>query len=402
MAKKFSKLTRLAMRQLQPGQTIYEHGILFERLPNGDGRFASEIMISGERIRRTIGKESEGVTREQAEEFIEQLRTDARHERLNLPKRRKVGIRFKEAAEKYIATLRETGGSDIERKSRRFELHLTPFFGARPLAKIDSDEIGRYKKQRAEQGASPATINRELAALSHMLGLAVDWKWIPGKPRIRRLAEGPGRIIYLTQEQALRLREVAAASDYPHVWLFIEVGIATSMRRSEILRIRVSDVDVARRIIYVPRAKAGPREQPITVYLAELLGKLLDGMKPDDWLFPSSRSGSGHMEWLETAFRTVVQQAGLDPAQVTRHTLRHTAITHAVQAGIDLTTVQRLSGHETLAMVARYSHQNGAHIQASMDRYEARIPPPQTPGTITSVLPAAPERAAMPEEHDKT
>lgn len=56
-----------------------------------------------------------------------------------------------------------------------------------------------------------------------------------------------------------------------------------------------------------------------------------------------------------------------------RHTLRHTAITHLVQAGIDLPTVKRISGHKTLAMVERYSHQNGQHIQAAMDKFGQRM-----------------------------
>ncbi len=52
--------------------------------------------------------------------------------------------------------------------------------------------------------------------------------------------------------------------------------------------------------------------------------------------------------------------------------MRRSAITHLVQAGVDLPTVQRISGHKTLQMVARYSHQNGEHIQAAMDVLEKR------------------------------
>jgi site-specific recombinase XerD len=76
---------------------------------------------------------------------------------------------------------------------------------------------------------------------------------------------------------------------------------------------------------------------------------------------------------IEKAFRRVVHDAGMDPARVVRHTLRHTAITHLVQAGVDLPTVKRISGHKTLAMVERYSHQNGEHIQMAMDKLERRI-----------------------------
>jgi site-specific recombinase XerD len=63
----------------------------------------------------------------------------------------------------------------------------------------------------------------------------------------------------------------------------------------------------------------------------------------------------------------------MNPDEVVRHTLRHTAITHLVQAGVDLPTVQRISGHKTLSMVARYAHQNGADVRAAMDKLEARL-----------------------------
>ncbi|MGH8658509.1 MAG: tyrosine-type recombinase/integrase [Gammaproteobacteria bacterium] len=75
---------------------------------------------------------------------------------------------------------------------------------------------------------------------------------------------------------------------------------------------------------------------------------------------------------IEKPFRRVVAVAGLDPKEVVRHTPRHTAITHLVQAGIDLPTVQRISGHKTLQMVVRYSHQSGAHIQTAMDKLSQR------------------------------
>jgi len=71
MAKTFQKLTRPEMRKLSPGKKIAEHGITFERHANGDGVFTVNIMVDGQRIHRVIGRESDGTTRTQAEEFIE-------------------------------------------------------------------------------------------------------------------------------------------------------------------------------------------------------------------------------------------------------------------------------------------------------------------------------------------
>jgi len=98
----------------------------------------------------------------------------------------------------------------------------TPFFGKMPLSKISIFDIERYKKQRLEEDVqqnitkdgtpiykgktSPGTINRELAALSHLFTKAVEWGWLDHKPAsIKRLKENGGRITYLTVDQIKRL-----------------------------------------------------------------------------------------------------------------------------------------------------------------------------------------------------
>lgn len=89
---------------------------------------------------------------------------------------------------------------------------------------------------------------------------------------------------------------------------------------------------------------------------------------------PCLGSKSGHTLAIEKPFRRVVANTGLDVEQVNRHTLRHTAITHLIQARIDLPTVKRISGNKTFSMVERYAHQNGEHIQTAMDKLKVRFP----------------------------
>ncbi len=331
-------------------------------------------MVDGQRIHRVIGKESDGVTRFQVEEYIAKVKTDARSGRLSLPKGRKVALGFKGAAEKYLNKLKEEGGKDLKAKNMRLRFHLKPFFKDKPLSSITTFDIERYKKLRKESKASPGTINRELAVLSHLFSKALEWKWINHKPAIiRRLKENPGRIVYLTSEQIPRLIEAAKKDQNPQVYPFIVIGLETGMRRMEILSIRLEHINIARKIIFIPNAKSGSREQPITRSLAEFLNGYLKTAKPNqEWLFPS-KSKTGHTVAIEKAFRRVVANAGFDPKEIVRHTLRHTAITHLVQSNVDLPTVKRISGHKTLAMVERYSHQNGEHISAAMDKLESRI-----------------------------
>jgi len=71
MVARFTRLTRPAMRKLAPGRRLHQHGIAYEKLPNGDGRFLVNVMVDGQRVHRVVGLESAGVTREKAEQLIE-------------------------------------------------------------------------------------------------------------------------------------------------------------------------------------------------------------------------------------------------------------------------------------------------------------------------------------------
>ncbi len=400
MGKTFNKLTRQAMRKLAPGKRITEHGITFERTQENDGVFTVNVMVDGQRIHRVVGRESDGTTRTQAEEFIAKIRADAKHDRLALPKGRKIALSFRDAAAKYLDKLALEGGKDLKMKKIRLERHLVPFFAETPLSKISHSEIERYKTLRQrqssfrggdtlsvkakEQGIQPSqkrnpvkssTINQELTVLLHLFNKSVDWGWINHPPaKIKQLKEGEGRIVYLTVEQIGKLIESTKVSSNPQLYPFVVIGLETSMRQSEILSIQRENIDLDRRVIWIPKAKAGKREQPITAHLAEFLANWMAALPlGTPWLFPSPAAKSGHTVDIRKPFVKAVIAAGLDPAQVVRHTLRHTAITHLVQAGIDLPTVKRISGHKTLAMVERYAHQNGQHIQSAMDRLQQRM-----------------------------
>jgi integrase len=375
VSRRFTKLTRPAIRLLKPHQSITEHGISFRRETSGDGVYSVNIMVDRRRIHRVIGRESEGVTRQQAEEFVAAARTDARRERLNLPEGRKTPLGFREAAVRYVERLEQEDGKNIRAKRRQLNQHLVPFFGDRPLTQIASFDIERYKRNRRQSGAAEGTVNRELAVLSHLLNKFLEWRWLKALPvKVKAFKENGRRIIYLTTDQCRALEEASAQDQNENVHAFVMVGLRTGMRHSEILAIRREDIDLERRVIWIPKAKAGAREQPITGDLADYLTRRLKMLPPGcPWLFPSPGSRTGHVHTIRKAFRRSVARAGMDPDQITPHVLRHTVVTHLVQAGVDLPTVQRISGHKTLSMVARYAHQSGAHIQTAMSTLESRM-----------------------------
>lgn len=172
------------------------------------------------------------------------------------------------------------------------------------------------------------------------------------------------------------------------------------MRHSEILSARFEHVDFANLRLFVPHAKSGMREQPITKQLADMLAKEREMRDNPEWIFPAARprlSAEGRRTRMDRPFQRAVLRAGLDPKQVTPHVMRHTAITRLVQAGVDLPTIQQISGHKTLSMVLRYTHIHGEHINKAISVLGYGIPElcqNKTPGTITPKLHIVSEKTA--------
>jgi integrase len=378
MALRFSRLDRQTVRQLKAGEKLRERGITVERLLDGDLRYSVNVMVDGLRIHRVIGRESDGVTRTQCEEFIEKARTDARSGRLSLPKGRKVALTFAVADNDYLTRLEQGGGKNLAIKRRQLRMYLRPFFGAMRLDGISGFMIEKYKKRRLDSGAASATVNRELATLSHLFNKAVEWKWldqIPARPK--KLTESAGRIIALTDSECDFLMTAAITGADPDLWLFVAFGLNTAMRHSEILAARWDQLDLGRRRLFIPNAKAGEREQPITPELVDILQRERETRHDRaGWIFPSQHADSrtGHRVRMDRPFRDAVARAGLNPEAVTPHVMRHTAITRLVEAGVDLPTVQRISGHKTLAMVLRYAHVHGRHIDLAIRALGRTLP----------------------------
>lgn len=391
MALRFAKLTRPAIRALRPGGRIAEHGIVAERQSSGDVRYSVNVMVDRARIHRVVGRESEGVTREQAERLIERLRTEAREGRLNLPKGRKVALGFADGSDNYLARLEAGAGKNVDRKRQQVRDFLKPHFGKLRLDGVSDFAVRTFIKCRRDAGAADSSINRELATLSHLLNSAAEWHWIGRDkvPKVGRLKEGAGRIIAMTPAQCGALLQAAIGDQDPDLWLFVLVGLHTSMRHGEIRRLRWEHFDEHRRRFFIPKAKAGEREQPMTAELAKVMIEER-GQRDDQegWIFPAGPGGQqGHRHTFRKAFRRAVTAAGMNPDQVTPHVMRHTVITRLVKQKVDLPTIQRISGQKTLSMVLRYTHVDGVHIDEATDVLSMPVP-----GTVTPELHERPRR----------
>ena len=136
----------------------------------------------------------------------------------------------------------------------------------------------------------------------------------------------------------------------------------TGMRRTEVSRLKVRDVDSKRMMIRVDRGKSGvSRNLPLSPALLETLREYWRWKKPRTHLFPAQ---------LWYACTEAARHAGLTK-HVTPHTLRHSWATHLLEAGTDLRTIQIFLGHGDLETTAKYLHLSQRHLQAVANPLEA-------------------------------
>ena len=185
--------------------------------------------------------------------------------------------------------------------------------------------------------------------------------------------------IILTREEAIRL--IDSASNLFHRAMLITM-YSTGMRRAELCRLKVEDIDSTRMLIHIRQGKGGKdRDVPLSPKVLETLREYWRWMKPKMYMFPGTINGSRAdkpitPKVLWEACREAAQRAGITKA-VRPHLLRHSFATHLVEGGADLPTVQALLGHTDLKPTSIYLHLSERHIKAAgtpLDNMELSSP----------------------------
>lgn len=234
-----------------------------------------------------------------------------------------------------------------------------PHFGTLTLQAMTPRVIDDFIAARRDVGMSGATANRYRAVLSKLFNCAIDWGYFgrenPVK-KVKRFAESPGRVRFLTGDEADALIAGAPNKDHRHVLI---AALHTGGRRREILTLRPEDVDLERRVLYFDQTntKSGKqREVPIDDALLAVLRERLKVRRIDKPASEFVFTWRGRpIKDIRTAFETAREEAGLGK-DVTFHTLRHTFASWFMINGGDLYRLQKFMGHSTIALTQRYAH----------------------------------------------
>jgi len=243
--------------------------------------------------------------------------------------------------------------------------NFTAFLG-RPPDRSDTEDLRRYQLHMRTSGASATTMNAAVSALRFFFGVT--------------LGRGDANIGMTTVREPRKLPVVLSPGDVerllnaapgPKYRAALSVAYGAGLRASEVVSLKVSDIDSERVVIRVEQGK-GQKDryailsEPLLALLrawwveAHKRGKIL----PGGWLFPGQKLVNPlTTRQLNRAFHTAREAAGIDKP-VCLHTLRHCFATHLLEQKVDIRLIQVLLGHTKLDTTARYTHVASSTLHA--------------------------------------
>lgn len=231
------------------------------------------------------------------------------------------------------------------------------FLGRSPdEAKIE--DLRRYQLHMRTVGASSTSMNAAVSALRFFFGVTLGrGDANVGMTTVRE----PHRLpVVLSPDEVERLLNAASGLKYRAA---LSIAYGAGLRASEVVSLRISDIDSPREVIRVEQGKGRKdRFAKLSKPLLKILrawwveahehGKML----PDGWLFPGQNPINPlTTRQLNRAFHAAQEAAEINK-RVCLHTLRHCFATHLLEQKVDIRVIQVLLGHSKLDTTARYTH----------------------------------------------
>lgn len=280
-----------------------------------------------------------------------------------------------EALLRYLKEVTPTKKPTTQRSEKISAQHLSSFLGKYSMAALSSELVASYRDHRIAAGKSNNTIRIELAMLSNLFTVAIQ-EWGLGLTHnpvtvIRKPSPGKGRDRRLTTDEEKLLLETVDRHSNPMLGWIVRVAIETGMRQSEILSLRVHQVDMRNRVVRLVDTKNNSaRTVPLSLGATVVLKSAIDNPlrpKETDLVFfgEPGRDGNRRPYQFAKVWGGIKEAIGI--ADLHFHDLRHEAVSRLVEGGLSDQEVASISGHKSMQMLRRYTHLRAEDLVAKLD-----------------------------------
>ena len=252
--------------------------------------------------------------------------------------------------------LRKLSGQ-TQRNYIRAVKNFTRFLGRSPDT-AEAEDLRRYQLHMVKQGITSTTLNATITGLKFFFEMTLERPEVMKK---MRHVHQPRRLpAILSGDEVIRLLRATDSLKYQAAF---GVAYGAGLRASEVVHLKVTDIDSERMVIRVEQGK-GQRDRyaMLSPTLLRILrawwreGQAQCQMLPGGWLFPGQNPVNPlSVRQLRRAFQMARTAAEIDK-RVSLHSLRHAFATHLLERREDIRLIQVLLGHKRLENTARYSH----------------------------------------------
>ena len=249
---------------------------------------------------------------------------------------------------------------------------LSAFLSARDrdLGSASDEDVEAWFADQGARGLAASTAARRRSAIRQFYRFVLSEGWRRDDPSARLDAPRRGRALpkSLTREDAVRLIDAAAARDGAsgaRLAAMVEILYASGLRVSELVALPLAAVARDPAFLMIKGKGGKERLAPLGTSARAAIGEYLvhrprflpKGDAANPWLFPS-RGASRRLtaRRLAQMLDEAATDAGIDPARVSPHVLRHAFATHLLEGGADLRVVQTLLGHADIGTTQIYTH----------------------------------------------
>ncbi len=224
------------------------------------------------------------------------------------------------------------------------------------------------------EALSPATVRRYLALVSHAFAVARrEWQWIDNNPveHVSKPKEPPGRVRFLSDDERPLLLDACLRSRNPDLYPVVLMALGTGARKTEILSLDWSAIDLSRQLVTFHYTKNSARRSvPIAGELNRILRQRAKVRRIDTALVFPRPDGLAPTD-IRAAWEKALRRAGIDDFRF--HDLRHSAASYLAMSGASLAEIAEVLGHKTLSMVKRYAHLSDQHTAAVVSRMNEKF-----------------------------
>ncbi|HEX7711070.1 MAG TPA: tyrosine recombinase [Sphingomonadaceae bacterium] len=239
-----------------------------------------------------------------------------------------------------------------------------------PLEDADRDAVASLG--RAWAGLAPSSVARKSSALRQFYGFLVEEGLrrddpSPALPRPATRRPLPRILSHVEVEQLFARAEQEAAGEKPgavRLLALLELLYGSGLRATELVSLPLAAVPRDAPFLTVTGKGGQARMVPVSARAKQALGRWLE-LRPKEgrFLFPSRGRHLTRIRLFQL-LKALAGRAGLDPAKLSPHVLRHAFATHLLEGGADLRVLQTLLGHADIATTQIYTHVDAARLVA--------------------------------------